>query len=209
MPVKKSKTPSVKTKKNKTVAKTKSKKTTAGTKKKSPKKKSNLSGVVKKEIKEVLQSDDAILEVDELMDLDESLADLEVEPLEDLLPSEKVSTGGFLDFDENKEVEEVSKKDKKTYDPVQLYLKEIGKHELIDNEEEVRLAKLVLKGDEDAKKRLAQANLRLVVSIAKKYANKSPNLTMLDLIQEGNIGLYKAVDKFDHTKGFKFSTYAT
>lgn len=95
------------------------------------------------------------------------------------------------------------------YDSIQIYLKNIGEHDLISTAEEKVLAKKIEKGNQDAKKKLAQANLRLVVSIAKKYATRSPDLTILDLIQEGNIGLYKAVDKFDYRKGFKFSTYAT
>ena len=98
---------------------------------------------------------------------------------------------------------------KKKHDSVQMYLKEIGKHDLIDAAREIELAKLIEKGDLGAKKDLAQANLRLVVSIAKKYVGRSPDLTLLDLIQEGNIGLFKAVDKFEYQKGFKFSTYAT
>ena len=94
-------------------------------------------------------------------------------------------------------------------DPIQMYLKEIGKISLLNTEEERRLAKASMEGDEEAKTKLAQANLRLVVSIAKKYVGRSPDLTLLDLIQEGNIGLFKAVEKFDWTKGYKFSTYAT
>lgn len=94
-------------------------------------------------------------------------------------------------------------------DSVQMYLKEIGKHRLIHASEEIDLAKKILTGDEEAKKALANANLRLVVSIAKKYMGRSSNLTLLDLIQEGNLGLFKAVDKFDYTRGYKFSTYAT
>lgn len=94
-------------------------------------------------------------------------------------------------------------------DPVQLYLKEIGSINLLTKDEEVELSKRILQGDEGAKKKLAEANLRLVVSIAKKYVGRSPNLTLLDLIQEGNLGLFKAIDKFDYSKGFKFSTYAT
>lgn len=94
-------------------------------------------------------------------------------------------------------------------DSVQMYLREIGKVSLLTSEEEVKLAKRIEKGEEQAKQRLAEANLRLVVSIAKKYVGRSPNLTLLDLIQEGNIGLFKAVEKFDYRKGYKFSTYAT
>ncbi len=94
-------------------------------------------------------------------------------------------------------------------DPVQLYLKEIGKVSFLTAEEEKDLAKKIEKGDEEAKKKLARANLRLVVSIAKRYVGKSPNLTLLDLIQEGNMGLFRAVEKFDWRRGYKFSTYAT
>lgn len=92
-------------------------------------------------------------------------------------------------------------------DPVRMYLREIGKISLLTYEEELELAKKVLEGDEDAKKKLAESNLRLVVSIAKKYVGRG--MLFLDLIQEGNMGLIKAVEKFDYTKGFKFSTYAT
>ncbi len=96
-----------------------------------------------------------------------------------------------------------------TSDLVQMYLKEIGRVALLNGEEEMRLAKLIEKGDLNAKQRLTEANLRLVVSIAKKYVGRSHNLSLLDLIQEGNIGLFRAVEKFDYRKGFKFSTYAT
>jgi len=94
-------------------------------------------------------------------------------------------------------------------DPIQMYLKEIGKSSFLSAKEEKELAKRIEVGDEDAKNKLALANLRLVVSIAKKYVGRSPNLTLLDLIQEGNLGLFKAVKKFDWRKGYKFSTYAT
>ncbi len=94
-------------------------------------------------------------------------------------------------------------------DLVQMYLKEIGRVTLLTGEDEVRLAKAIEKGDLNAKQRLTEANLRLVVSIAKKYVGRSHNLSLLDLIQEGNIGLFRAVEKFDFRKGFKFSTYAT
>ena len=94
-----------------------------------------------------------------------------------------------------------------TEDPVRMYLKEIGKVSLLSAEEEIELAKKMEEGDEEAKKRLAEANLRLVVSIAKRYVGRG--LLFLDLIQEGNLGLIKAVEKFDYRKGYKFSTYAT
>lgn len=94
-----------------------------------------------------------------------------------------------------------------TDDPVKVYLKEIGTVPLLSSEEELELAKRVVEGDEKAKKRLSEANLRLVVSIAKRYLGRG--MHFLDLIQEGNLGLMKAVEKFDYTKGFKFSTYAT
>ena len=92
-------------------------------------------------------------------------------------------------------------------DPVRMYLKEIGKVSLLSADEEIELAKRMEKGDEAAKKRLAEANLRLVVSIAKRYVGRG--MLFLDLIQEGNLGLIKAVEKFDYRKGYKFSTYAT
>ena len=92
-------------------------------------------------------------------------------------------------------------------DPVRMYLKEIGKVTLLSSEEEIELAKRMEEGDEEAKKRLAEANLRLVVSIAKRYVGRG--MQFLDLIQEGNLGLSKAVEKFDYRKGYKFSTYAT
>ena len=94
-------------------------------------------------------------------------------------------------------------------DAVQMYLKEIGKTPLLTQQEEVSLAKRKERKDEKARQQLMKANLRLVVSIAKRYVNRSPNLSILDLIQEGNIGLSRAVDKFDYRRGFKFSTYAT
>ncbi len=94
-------------------------------------------------------------------------------------------------------------------DSVQMYLREIGRVPLLTSEEEVQLAKRIEKGDLAAKQKLTEANLRLVVSIAKKYVGRSANLSLLDLIQEGNIGLFRAVEKFDYRKGYKFSTYAT
>lgn len=95
----------------------------------------------------------------------------------------------------------------KINDPVRMYLKEIGRVDLLSADEEINLAKRIKNGDEEAKRRLAEANLRLVVSIAKRYVGRG--MLFLDLIQEGNMGLIKAVEKFDYTKGFKFSTYAT
>ena len=97
--------------------------------------------------------------------------------------------------------------DSATDDSVKMYLKDIGQVPLLTSEEEKELAEKMSQGDEEAKKRLSEANLRLVVSIAKRYVGRG--MQFLDLIQEGNLGLMKAVDKFDHTKGFKFSTYAT
>ena len=95
----------------------------------------------------------------------------------------------------------------KINDPVRMYLKEIGRVDLLSADQEIRLAERIEQGDEEARKRLAEANLRLVVSIAKRYVGRG--MLFLDLIQEGNMGLIKAVEKFDHRKGFKFSTYAT
>ncbi len=96
-----------------------------------------------------------------------------------------------------------------SYDSIQIYLREIGQYPLLTASEERELAKRIDAGDDEARNILARSNLRLVVSIAKKYVGRSPDLTLLDLIQEGNLGLFKAVDKFDWKKGFKFSTYAT
>lgn len=106
-----------------------------------------------------------------------------------------------------KEIEQLESSD--LPDAVQLYLKSIGRTALLTAQEEKDLAKRSERGDEEARQKLIQANLRLVVSIAKHYVNRSQNLSILDLIQEGNIGLSRAVDKFDYRKGFKFSTYAT
>ncbi|MGB8815760.1 MAG: sigma-70 family RNA polymerase sigma factor [Minisyncoccia bacterium] len=119
--------------------------------------------------------------------------------------------GGMLEFEDenaNKKVYGGRKLDP-SYDSIQIYLKEIGQYPLINASMEKDLARKIQNGDEEAKNLLAKANLRLVVSIAKKYVGRSADLTLLDLIQEGNLGLFKAVDKFDWTKGYKFSTYAT
>ncbi|HPN55029.1 MAG TPA: RNA polymerase sigma factor RpoD [Candidatus Moranbacteria bacterium] len=153
----------------------------------------------------------------------------EIGELENLY--EKLETAGvkivvsddMLKIDTEKEVElyEKSKKEKtpdiflgesvedSSSDLVQMYFREIGRVPLLKSEEEVKLAKASEKGDLMAKQKLTEANLRLVVSIAKKYVGRSHNLSLLDLIQEGNIGLFRAVEKFDYRKGFKFSTYAT
>ncbi len=117
--------------------------------------------------------------------------------------------GGLLEVYNTDDDKKYYSKSDSAYDSIQMYLKEIGRYPLISGNMEKELAKRIEAGDTEARNLLAQANLRLVVSIAKKYANRSPDLTLLDLIQEGNLGLYKAVEKFDWTKGYKFSTYAT
>lgn len=138
----------------------------------------------------------------------------DVEGLEYLY--EKLEEGGIRveEVKEYLDIEEPEKKkvllsEESPLDPVQMYLKEIGKISFVTAEQERELAKKIEKEDMEAKKTLARANLRLVVSIAKKYVGRSPNLTLLDLIQEGNLGLFRAVEKFDWRRGYKFSTYAT
>jgi len=123
-----------------------------------------------------------------------------------------LQSGGMLGEDPSVEVlaqKNAFKRSDSSYDSIQMYLREIGQYPLLNAHEERVLAKRIVEGDDEARNLLARANLRLVVSIAKKYVGRSPDLTLLDLIQEGNLGLFKAVDKFDFTKGFKFSTYAT
>jgi RNA polymerase primary sigma factor len=146
--------------------------------------------------------------IEEDIDLLESLYDSFNKANIDVMES-----SGLLQFDEDegkKKPSAILKRDRRSsYDSIQMYLREIGKYDLINARMEKELAKRIQEGDEEAKNILARANLRLVVSIAKRYASRSSNLTLLDLIQEGNLGLFKAVDKFDFTKGFKFSTYAT
>lgn len=136
---------------------------------------------------DVLQTGNTLEEVEEDDDIDIDLSEEEEIDLEkiDLSVPEGISTE----------------------DPVRMYLKEIGKVPLLTSDEEVELARRMADGDEEAKKRLTEANLRLVVSIAKRYVGRG--MQFLDLIQEGNLGLIKAVEKFDYEKGFKFSTYAT
>lgn len=116
--------------------------------------------------------------------------------------------GGMLEIAEEPTEKGYTRSDSQ-YDSIQMYLREIGKYPLLNAQSERALAKRIVEGDDEARNLLARANLRLVVSIAKKYVGRSPDLTLLDLIQEGNLGLFKAVDKFDYEKGFKFSTYAT
>ncbi|MEA4822673.1 MAG: RNA polymerase sigma factor RpoD [Clostridiaceae bacterium] len=150
-------------------------------------------------------------QIDKLYDTFESLG---IEIVVDEYPADSIIEDIPADLDE---VEEVTQKDldetatmADNYaldDPVRMYLKEIGKVDLLEPDEEIALAQRMAQGDEAAKKRLAEANLRLVVSIAKRYVGRG--MQFLDLIQEGNFGLIKAVEKFDHTKGYKFSTYAT
>ena len=140
-----------------------------------------------------------------------------LEMLYDRLESSNINiieSGRVFEEEKTKEYEKKKKiqdefGESATSDSVQIYLKEIGQYPLLTGDEEVELAKRIEKGDEAARQKLALSNLRLVVSIAKKYVGRSPNLTLLDLIQEGNIGLFKAVEKFDFKRGFKFSTYAT
>ena len=157
-----------------------------------------------KEITDALEELDFDVEkVDKLYD---TLDGLNIEIIEDLEPD--------IDLDLNSipttaatEEEAPPAEGVNIDDPVKVYLKEIGRVPLLSSEEEVELAQRMAQGDDYAKKRLSEANLRLVVSIAKRYVGRG--MQFLDLIQEGNLGLIKAVEKFDHTKGFKFSTYAT
>jgi RNA polymerase primary sigma factor len=150
---------------------------------------------------------DIELDVDQIEKIYETLESIGVEIIHDFDDS--------IDIDEA-ELEEEAQADLDVSlvaegisidDPVRMYLKEIGKVPLLSTDEEIELAKKMAEGDEAAKKKLAEANLRLVVSIAKRYVGRG--MLFLDLIQEGNLGLIKAVEKFDYTKGYKFSTYAT
>ena len=141
-------------------------------------------------IETIIEEDDFLPPID-----DDLLPELdEIEEFEEVTEEEMMDTDAMVDSFS-------------TDDPVRMYLKEIGKVALLTPEEEVDLATRMAEGDEDAKRRMAEANLRLVVSIAKRYVGRG--MLFLDLIQEGNLGLIKAVDKFDYTKGYKFSTYAT
>jgi RNA polymerase primary sigma factor len=169
-----------------------------------------------------------VLENQEILDffVGESLDSDKLDQIYDFLESNKVDVlqigGEDLDLDEDlfieEDIEEEEEIDMETIDlsvpegisvedPVRMYLKEIGKVPLLSSEDEIELAKKIELGDDDAKQRLTEANLRLVVSIAKRYVGRG--MQFLDLIQEGNLGLIKAVEKFDYRKGYKFSTYAT
>ena len=161
--------------------------------------------------------DDLKLDPDELDKFYDKLEDLGIDTAgEDILPP--LDDDELPALEELQEIEEVTEEEIaadtdaladtfSTDDPVRMYLKEIGKVPLLTPEEEQDLARRMADGDEEAKRRMAEANLRLVVSIAKRYVGRG--MLFLDLIQEGNLGLIKAVDKFDYTKGYKFSTYAT
>ncbi len=139
-----------------------------------------------------------------LMELDLSSQTRDLSALEQLEPAKhELEEEELIPLDE----ELLLPADVKIDDPVRLYLKEIGRVPLLKTQQEIELAKRIEQGDEEAKKQLAEANLRLVVSIARRYIGRG--MLFLDLIQEGNLGLIKAVDKFDHSMGFKFSTYAT
>ena len=167
-----------------------------------------------KELMDVL--DDMNLEPEELDKFYDKLENLGIDTSgEDILPP--LDDEALPALEELQEIEEVTEEEIadtdalvdtfSTDDPVRRYLKEIGKVPLLTPEEEQELARRMADGDEEAKRRMAEANLRLVVSIAKRYVGRG--MLFLDLIQEGNLGLIKAVDKFDYTKGYKFSTYAT
>ena len=146
-------------------------------------------------------------DISSLEQLYEKLSDANIEVVEskDLLevPQDKA-------LKEELETKKVISADEATgHDSVQMYLREIGRISLLTGDEEKDLARKIEQGNEEARRKLTEANLRLVVSIAKKYIGRSTHLTLLDLIQEGNMGLFKAVEKFDYKRGFKFSTYAT
>ena len=144
------------------------------------------------------------IDSDVLDDLYNTLVEMGIEVVAEGDQGQEDPQVGGVDF----EVEELTlSKDVRINDPVRMYLKEIGRINLLTTDEEFEYANRAIEGDEEAKKMLAESNLRLVVSIAKRYVGRG--MAFLDLIQEGNIGLMKAVDKFDPSKGYKFSTYAT
>ncbi|WP_185903739.1 RNA polymerase sigma factor RpoD [Hathewaya massiliensis] len=144
--------------------------------------------------------------IDELEEID--ITPEQIEKIYEVLESMNIDIIGNMEEEEEEEELDISIPEGIAIDdPVRMYLKEIGKVPLLTPEEEIELAKKIEAGDEYAKKKLAEANLRLVVSIAKRYVGRG--MLFLDLIQEGNLGLIKAVEKFDYRKGYKFSTYAT
>ncbi|OOB80215.1 MAG: RNA polymerase sigma factor RpoD [Epulopiscium sp. Nuni2H_MBin003] len=150
----------------------------------------------------------------EQKDITDAFSDLELEPTKieqvyEYLEAQSIDIiGELVDIEKEDEVIDFTLPEGINIDdPVRMYLKEIGKVPLLSGEEEIKLAKRIELGDEEARKRLSEANLRLVVSIAKRYVGRG--MLFLDLIQEGNLGLIKAVEKFDYKKGYKFSTYAT
>ena len=166
--------------------------------------------------KDLMALEDMNLSSEETEKFYDRLESLNIDVLgDDALPP--VDEDALPELEELEEIEEVTEEEMNeteamadtfsTDDPVRMYLKEIGKVPLLTPEEEQDLAKRMAEGDEEAKRRMAEANLRLVVSIAKRYVGRG--MLFLDLIQEGNLGLIKAVEKFDYTKGYKFSTYAT
>ncbi len=161
---------------------------------------------IEKEIeKEEISSANSI---DEIENAPEDLEELfEEPPLLDIDFDEEPTEEDLKEVDVDQITEDVSLDGLSLDDPVKVYLREIGRVPLLSSDEEIELAIKIAEGNQYAKQRLTEANLRLVVSIAKKYVGRG--MYFLDLIQEGNVGLIKAVDKFDHTKGFKFSTYAT
>ncbi|MEG0951939.1 MAG: RNA polymerase sigma factor RpoD [Niameybacter sp.] len=156
-----------------------------------------------KEKRGVLEQTDI---VDALNDLE--LDQMEVEQIYEYLEAQNIDVlGNISDLDEEVPIDFTLPEGISMDDPVRMYLKEIGKVPLLSSTAEIELAKRMEQGDDEARKRLAEANLRLVVSIAKRYVGRG--MLFLDLIQEGNLGLIKAVEKFDYSKGYKFSTYAT
>lgn len=157
-----------------------------------------------KEITDVLE--DLEFDFDQMENFYDSCANLNIEIIEDF--NIEADLGLTIDLNIQDDLElSLSTEGIAIDDPVKIYLKEIGRVPLLTAEEEIELAERMALGDPKARKRLSEANLRLVVSIAKRYVGRG--MQFLDLIQEGNLGLIKAVEKFDHTKGFKFSTYAT
>ena len=157
-----------------------------------------------KEITDVLEELD--FDADEINKLYDDFESSNIEIVDDFSADEDLDSA--LDFTDGDDFESsLSSEGIAIDDPVKIYLKEIGRVPLLTAEEEIELATRMAQGDKYARKRLSEANLRLVVSIAKRYVGRG--MQFLDLIQEGNLGLIKAVEKFDYTKGYKFSTYAT